>query len=98
MSNYKEQILKEIGIPLWRTRGKELSSAEREVSEKFVSWNKVTEDANVCVSCPLHLTRNSVVVGKGSKEAELLIVGEAPGAEEDKQGLPFVGKLSLIHI
>ena len=96
MSNYKEQILKEMGIPLWRTRGKELSGVAREVSEKFECWDKVAEDANACASCTLHLTRNSVVVGKGSKEADLLIVGEAPGAEEDKQGLPFVGKAGIL--
>ena len=63
MSNYKEQILKEMGIPLWRTRSKELCGVEREVSEKFECWDKVAEDANACASCPLHLTRNSVVVG-----------------------------------
>ena len=64
---------------------------EWEVSDKLECWDKVTEDASVCASCPLHLTRNSVVVGRGSKEADLLIVGEAPGAEEDSKGCPLLG-------
>lgn len=77
-------------------RIKELPTEKREVSEKYECWDKVIKDATSCVSCPLHLTRNSVVVGKGLKEAELLVVGEAPGAEEDKQGVPFVGKAGLL--
>ena len=96
MSTHKEQVLRVIGVPLWRTRSKELTLSEGEVLEKKESLAKLTEDVTSCVSCPLHRTRNSVVVGKGSKKAELLIVGEAPGSEEDKQGVPFVGKAGLL--
>lgn len=45
-----------------------------------------------CKRCKLHRTRNRVVFGAGSPEAELLFVGEGPGADEDRQGLPFVGR------
>ncbi len=45
-----------------------------------------------CTRCPLHETRTKAVFGAGNADAELMFVGEAPGAEEDRQGLPFVGR------
>ncbi|HEY7255307.1 MAG TPA: uracil-DNA glycosylase [Solirubrobacterales bacterium] len=45
-----------------------------------------------CRRCPLHETRTKAVFGAGDADAELMFVGEAPGAEEDRQGLPFVGR------
>ncbi len=45
-----------------------------------------------CMLCPLGSTRTSFVFGSGNPNARLMIVGEAPGADEDKQGLPFVGR------
>ena len=45
-----------------------------------------------CTKCPLHETRTKAVFGAGNADAELMFVGEAPGAEEDRQGLPFVGR------
>ena len=45
-----------------------------------------------CTRCPLHLTRTQPVFGAGNADADLVFVGEAPGAEEDRQGLPFVGR------
>jgi uracil-DNA glycosylase len=53
---------------------------------------EVYNQASVCELCPLAETRNTVVVGAGNADADLMFVGEAPGAEEDKQGLPFVGR------
>jgi DNA polymerase len=51
------------------------------------------DEALVCTACPLAAQgRTQVVFGTGDPEAELMFVGEAPGAEEDKQGLPFVGR------
>lgn len=49
-------------------------------------------EARECESCPLHETRTNVVFGSGNADAALMFVGEAPGANEDKQGLPFVGQ------
>jgi DNA polymerase len=57
--------------------------------EKLV---EVYNEASKCVKCPLSETRNTVVFGAGSADADLMFVGEAPGAEEDRQGLPFVGR------
>src|SRR5919108_4044791 len=52
----------------------------------------VYEQARVCEKCPqLAATRTTVVFGAGNADADLMFVGEAPGANEDKQGLPFVG-------
>jgi uracil-DNA glycosylase family 4 len=45
-----------------------------------------------CTKCPLYETRTKAVFGAGNADADLMFVGEAPGAEEDKQGLPFVGR------
>jgi uracil-DNA glycosylase len=45
-----------------------------------------------CTRCPLHETRTKAVFGAGNADADLMFVGEAPGAEEDRQGLPFVGR------
>jgi uracil-DNA glycosylase len=53
---------------------------------------EVYNQASVCEKCPLSETRNRVVFGAGDSDADLMFVGEAPGAEEDRQGLPFVGR------
>jgi DNA polymerase len=45
-----------------------------------------------CERCPLHLTRTQAVFGAGNANADLMFVGEAPGAQEDLQGIPFVGR------
>jgi len=52
----------------------------------------VWEEARQCTRCPLHQTRTKVVFGNGNADAELMFVGEAPGADEDEQGEPFVGR------
>ena len=53
---------------------------------------EVFREASVCERCPLSETRTNVVFGAGNSDADLMFVGEAPGAEEDRQGLPFVGR------
>jgi DNA polymerase len=50
------------------------------------------KEVSNCTKCPLHSTRTKAVFGAGNADAELMFVGEAPGAEEDRQGLPFVGR------
>jgi len=49
------------------------------------------KETRSCVKCPLGSSRTNYVFGAGNAEAPLLIIGEAPGADEDQQGLPFVG-------
>ena len=53
---------------------------------------RVREDLGECTRCKLHSTRHSIVFGDGNPKAELVFVGEGPGADEDAQGLPFVGR------
>jgi uracil-DNA glycosylase family 4 len=64
-----------------------MDAAERR--ERLV---EVYREASGCTKCPLAETRNTVVFGAGSANADLMFVGEAPGAEEDRQGKPFVGR------
>ncbi len=45
-----------------------------------------------CAQCPLSRTRNLPVMGRGSQEADIMVIAEAPGAQEDQQGIPFVGR------
>ena len=55
-------------------------------------WRELIESCAACEKCALHKTRGNIVVGKGSQNAKILLVGEAPGESEDMQGVPFVGK------
>jgi DNA polymerase len=52
----------------------------------------IRDEIGDCTRCPLHSGRNKLVFGDGSPSARLMFVGEGPGADEDAQGLPFVGK------
>ena len=55
------------------------------------AWRTLTAEVKDCRKCALHRTRTQAVVGVGRRDAALLVVGEAPGEEEDRQGEPFVG-------
>ena len=54
--------------------------------------DRVVEEMGDCKRCKLHSKRKNIVFGVGNSNARLMFVGEAPGAEEDEQGMPFVGK------
>ena len=64
------------------------ADAERRREQLIDLYREVSE----CTRCPLHEGRTKVVFGAGNSDADLMFVGEAPGAEEDRQGLPFVGR------
>ena len=66
-----------------------MSAGAAERREQLVELYK---EVQRCEKCPLHETRTKVVFGAGNADADLMFVGEAPGAEEDRQGLPFVGR------
>jgi DNA polymerase len=57
-----------------------------------LGWEQLQAGVAACTRCALHATRTQTVFGVGDPHAEWLIVGEAPGAEEDRQGEPFVGR------
>ena len=56
------------------------------------TWRALERECAQCRECALCQTRHSVVFGTGNPQAEVLLVGEAPGANEDEQGIPFVGR------
>ncbi len=60
--------------------------------ERSAALRALASQAGVCVSCRLHEGRTNVVFGSGADDADVVIVGEGPGKNEDEQGLPFVGR------
>ena len=55
-------------------------------------WRRLRAEVLECTKCPLHQGRTQGVVGVGNQEADWMVIGEAPGAEEDRRGEPFVGR------
>ena len=56
------------------------------------SWDELVAAVDSCTRCPLHATRTKPVFGVGNRAAQWMVIGEAPGADEDAQGEPFVGR------
>lgn len=102
MSVSREQVLKELGIaPVWRLRQQPASAAaamaetggdDRRGRILQMDWAQLKEAVANCTGCELHKTRTQGVPGVGDESAEWLVIGEAPGADEDAQGEPFVGQ------
>ncbi len=55
----------------------------------------VRDELGDCLRCKLSQTRKTIVFGSGNPNADLVFVGEGPGADEDEQGLPFVGRAEI---
>ena len=72
-------------ITPWQTREQLCNSHSND-------WDNLVKCVNNCTLCPLHTSRTQTVFGVGKQNAELMIIGEAPGFNEDKQGEPFVGR------
>jgi uracil-DNA glycosylase len=68
------------------------SGSVTSATERRELLKEVYEQARGCVACQLHQTRTQVVFGAGNADADLMFIGEAPGADEDRLGLPFVGR------
>ena len=58
----------------------------------YDNWEELRKSINNCKKCKLCMNRTNIVFGVGNENADVMIIGEGPGADEDKQGLPFVGK------
>lgn len=92
----KRQYLRALGIPVWRLRdavdepgavaGPAITAEESE------AWAQLEQEVANCTRCELHKTRTQAVFGVGNRRAEWMIIGEAPGRDEDRQGEPFVGR------
>ncbi len=96
-----------MGIPAWSRRSdRVLAGAPALLDDAAVApaevapgeaigrmdWPALEAEVGNCTRCPLHAGRTRTVFGVGNRQADWLIVGEAPGAEEDRQGEPFVGR------
>ena len=57
-----------------------------------VAWERLSDEIRTCRKCALHATRTQAVVYRGSLAPSIVFVGEAPGAAEDRAGIPFVGR------
>jgi len=69
-----------------------LTSSDRAVRIATLRWEDFAKDVSACTACALCKTRQRAVPGVGDPHAEWLFIGEAPGAEEDAKGEPFVGQ------
>jgi DNA polymerase len=99
----RQQYLEAIGIDLWVRRtptqaveaaaapATEPGDANAQPGDAAQQWQQLLAEVRDCRLCPLHATRTQGVLGVGPKRADWLVIGEAPGAEEDRRGEPFVG-------
>jgi len=92
----RRRILHAMNIAVWVRRSAQLApaalpdvGAERSDTSE---WATLERDVSGCTQCALHATRTQTVFGVGPRDAQWMIIGEAPGADEDRQGEPFVGK------
>ena len=96
----KDDVFTELGIgPVWRLReaapAAPLSIPSSPLpahASPLPTWDALAEAVAHCTACKLHQTRTQGVLGVGDRNADWLIIGEAPGADEDAQGEPFVGQ------
>ena len=97
----RDEVLKEMGLsPVWRLRS--VSEVTDEVQEKIpdqendnvaqMDWSQLKAKVAGCTDCKLRAGCTQTVFGVGDEKADWLLVGEAPGAEEDRLGEPFVGQ------
>lgn len=89
----RRRMLDEMGLTVWRSRGQAdpTTDAARPATSAG-DWAGLVASIEACQRCPLHATRQRAVPGVGDQAARLMIIGEAPGAEEDRRGEPFVGR------
>lgn len=88
--NQKIALLQALDIPIWVRRDVAVSDHVDHVAAPSLELlQKCVAD---CTLCPLHKTRTQTVFGVGNTQAKILIIGEAPGFNEDQQGEPFVGR------
>jgi uracil-DNA glycosylase family 4 len=80
------------GVPVSVSPGSRAAPDPSAAREAGADWPELRARVAACTRCSLCQTRTQTVFGVGNQQAEWLIVGEAPGAEEDRQGEPFVGR------
>lgn len=96
----QHEYLKAMGVQCWVARdGADACTddslpgqAPDRVGQIALQWQALEAQVSDCKKCELHTSRTQTVFGTGNREADWLIIGEAPGADEDRQGEPFVGR------
>jgi DNA polymerase len=98
----RRQYLDAMGIALWERRAAVAPGllppatvarpGAAPPADTAPEWAVLEEAVRGCTKCPLHATRTQTVFGAGNRRAQWMFVGEAPGADEDAQGEPFVGR------
>ncbi len=88
--------LQAMDIDVWVPRGGSPAASDPAPAESddvaALGWHALEERVRRCVACALHEGRTQTVFGVGNRAAQWMIVGEAPGMEEDRRGEPFVGR------
>ncbi len=100
MTSLQDVYLREMGIVRWQSRQtnnvdvlvEPETIAVNETKIDTLAWEDLRTCVNQCQLCPLHQSRKHAVFGVGNPQADLVVIGEAPGANEDRQGEPFVGR------
>ena len=93
----RHAVLEEIGVDVWVRRESapiadaKIDAALTASAERPV-WDELQAQVAACTKCELHQGRTQTVFGVGDTQASWLVIGEAPGAEEDRRGEPFVGR------
>ena len=91
----RRAYLEALGVQVWVPRDQAEQVAEEVGAGQppaGMDWTELRESVAACTRCPLHESRTQTVFGVGNPDADWLIIGEAPGAEEDRRGEPFVGR------
>jgi DNA polymerase len=91
----RRAYLEALGIDVWLPRGQAEPEAELvspPTETERLDWSALREAVSGCTRCALHQGRTQTVFGVGNPDADWMIIGEAPGAEEDRRGEPFVGR------
>jgi len=91
----RRAYLEALGIDVWVPRDQvdpEIEVAEPVLAADGLGWAALRDTVAACTRCKLHESRTQTVFGTGYPNADWMIIGEAPGAEEDRRGEPFVGR------
>lgn len=88
----RRYYLETMDIQVWQAREQQVEDITDVSAPGNVIWQQLEQAISSCTKCELHTSRTQTVFGTGNKNAELLIIGEAPGRDEDVQGEPFVGR------
>ena len=97
MDSRRVAYLKALDIDVWERRDR-APAADVAVAVPVADsgsqpgWAELERAVKTCTLCPLHKTRTQGVFGVGNRAAQWMVIGEAPGADEDRQGEPFVGR------